>query len=140
MNHTLRTTLPFTGRSSELSVLARLRADAHAGRGSVVLLSGDGGIGKTRLLMEAARSAQHDGWQLAIGRAYPLESASPYAPFTDALSPLLAALEPGALTRLTRGDRATPHQAPWLVDGRRPSRVCCDDRARSFTEKWTTSS
>ena len=106
MNDVLRTTLPFTGRASELTVLALLRAEADSGRGGVVLLSGDGGVGKTRLLMEDARTAQHDGWQIAIGRAYPLETASPYAAFSDALSPLLSALEPGALTRLTRGDRA----------------------------------
>ena len=83
MNDVLRTTLPFTGRASELTVLALLRAEADSGRGGVVLLSGDGGVGKTRLLMEDARTAQHDGWQIAIGRAYPLETASPYAAFCD---------------------------------------------------------
>ena len=106
MTLVLRDALPFTGRVSELATLAQRQSDASAGRGSVVLLSGDGGIGKTRLLQEHARAALKDGWQVAIGRAYPLETASPYAPFTDALSPLITALEPGVLTRLTRGDRA----------------------------------
>ena len=102
----LREALPFTGRTTELATLARLRSDTTAGRGSVALLSGDGGIGKTRLLQEHARTAQREGWQVAIGRAYPLETASPYASFSDALAPLLSVLEPGALTRITRGDRA----------------------------------
>ena len=106
MMDVLRDPLPFTGRAIELDALARLRADAAAGRGSVVLLSGDGGIGKTRLLQEHARTALEHGWQVAIGRAYPLETASPYAPFSDALAPVLSSLEPGTLTRLTRGDRA----------------------------------
>ncbi|WP_373070875.1 helix-turn-helix transcriptional regulator [Gemmatimonas sp.] len=96
--------LPFTGRRAELNILERALADVDGGRAQLLLLSGDGGIGKTRLVQEAEAGAA-TGWQVATGRAYPLETANPYALFTDALEPLFAALDPSALTRLTRGDK-----------------------------------
>lgn len=98
--------LPFTGRERELTRLAQLRTAAQRGEGQVVLLSGDGGVGKTRLLHEAARTARADGWQVAMGHGYPLETTIPYALFADALGPMLEALDSGALMRITRGDRA----------------------------------
>jgi len=98
-------TLPFTGRSAELDVFERARADAARGRAQLLLLSGDGGVGKTRLVQEAAAAATTGGWQVVTGRAYPLETAIPYALFADALEPLFASLDAGALTRLTRGDK-----------------------------------
>lgn len=105
MHPTAPPTLPFTGRSTELDVLARARAEATRGRAQLLLLSGDGGVGKTRLVQEAAASAERDGWHVVTGRAYPLETAIPYALFGDALEPLFATLDAAALTRLTRGDK-----------------------------------
>ncbi len=98
-------TLPFTGRRAELDVLERALVESALGRAQLLLLSGDGGVGKTRLVQEAATTATATGWQAVTGRAYPLETAIPYALFSDALEPLLAALDSGALTRLTRGDK-----------------------------------
>jgi tetratricopeptide (TPR) repeat protein len=98
--------LPFTGRDLELARLAQCLDDAGAGRGQLVLLSGDGGVGKSRLLLEAIATTRARGAQVAHGQAYPLETAIPYAVFADALAPLLSALDSGALMRLTRGDRA----------------------------------
>ncbi len=98
-------TLPFTGRASELEQIERARAEVTRGRGQLLLLSGDGGVGKTRLIEEAAKAAEQDGWQTATGRAYPLETAIPYALFADAVEPLLASFDTATITRLTRGDR-----------------------------------
>ncbi len=97
--------LPFTGRHAELDVIERARAEAGRGRAQLLLLSGDGGVGKTRLVQEAAAAAAVTGWQVVTGRAYPLETAIPYALFGDALEPLFAALDSATLTRLTRGDK-----------------------------------
>lgn len=98
-------TLPFIGRAREFRQLGDACDDTANGRGTLVLLSGDGGVGKTRLVQEAAKQVGKNGWQCALGRAFPLETAIPYAVFADALSPLLGALDSGALMRLTRGDR-----------------------------------
>lgn len=87
--------LPFTGRHAELDVIERARAEAARGRAQLLLLSRDGGVGKTRLVQEAAAAAAVTGWQVVTGRAYPLETAIPYALFGDALEPLFAALNSG---------------------------------------------
>lgn len=99
--------LPIVGRASELAIIAQMRDDAAQGHGTTLFLSGDGGVGKTRVVTEAATAAGGSGWQVAIGRAYPLEVGTPYASFADALQPVLAGIDPGARERLTRGD-STP--------------------------------
>ncbi|MCA0374859.1 MAG: AAA family ATPase [Gemmatimonadetes bacterium] len=96
--------LPFAGRAQELAVFAQLRQAAAHGSGQVLFLSGDGGVGKTRLLREAAHHARSDDWQVAIGEASALAATNPFAVFADALTPLLQALDAGARMRLTRGD------------------------------------
>lgn len=98
--------LPFSGRDRELERMVEACTDATRGAGQLILLSGDGGVGKTRLMQEVAQRVKAQGMQTAVGHAYPLETAIPYAAFSDALAPVLGALEPGALMRLTRGDRA----------------------------------
>ncbi len=47
-------TLPFTGRDAELAVLAAKFKDAEAGRGSITLVHGEAGVGKSTLLKRSA--------------------------------------------------------------------------------------
>ena len=84
-------------------MLGGLLDAAEKGRGTTLLLEGEGGQGKTRLALATAERATKRGWLVAIGRAYPVEVGVPYALFTDALLPLLRTLEPAALSVLTRG-------------------------------------
>jgi DNA-binding CsgD family transcriptional regulator len=53
--------------------------------GGVVLVAGEPGVGKTRLLAELAAHAQDAGWQVLSGRAYDSEGMPPYLPFVEAL-------------------------------------------------------
>jgi DNA-binding CsgD family transcriptional regulator len=94
------------GRERELSVIEQLRLQVARGEGGVLLLSGDGGIGKTRLVAELVRAARDSEWHVMVGRAYALEASIPYAPFADACEAVLAAMDGNVLLRLTRGDRA----------------------------------
>ena len=94
------------GRERELSIIEQLRIHVARGEGGVLLLSGDGGIGKTRLVVELVRAVRESNWQVMMGRAYALEATIPYAPFADACEPVLAAMDGNVLLRLTRGDRA----------------------------------
>ncbi|HET9013769.1 MAG TPA: AAA family ATPase, partial [Gemmatimonadaceae bacterium] len=99
--------LPLIGRQSELAVLsARLEA-GRAGAGSTTLIAGEGGVGKSRLVSAVGERARAQGWSVALGRAYPVETGVPFALFADALTPILRALTPSALAVLTRGDAAT---------------------------------
>ena len=98
--------LPLVGRSSELTVLGALLDAAGAGRGGTVFLVGEGGVGKTRLATTLADEARARAWAVAVGRAYPVETGVPYAPFADALLPLIRSLDAATVSVLTRGGLA----------------------------------
>jgi len=68
----------FVGRERELAALAERLQAAGRGEASVVLLSGEPGIGKSRLLREFAGRALADGWLVLSGRAYDTDGMPPY--------------------------------------------------------------
>jgi tetratricopeptide (TPR) repeat protein/transcriptional regulator with XRE-family HTH domain len=75
--------LPLVGRRHELADLDRYLA----GEGPPVLfLTGEPGIGKTRLLQESARLASARGWTVLEGGCQSRNGQEPYAPFLGALS------------------------------------------------------
>lgn len=98
--------LPLAGRSAELAEITAALDAADRGAGRTLILAGEGGVGKTRLVEAAHELAGKRGWSVALGRAYPVESGMPYALFSDALLPLIRKLEPGTLQTLTRGGNA----------------------------------
>src|SRR5207302_4789003 len=61
------TTRPLYGRAAELRTLMAAWTAARAGHGRVVLITGEAGIGKTRLVAELARRAENAGARTAIG-------------------------------------------------------------------------
>jgi class 3 adenylate cyclase/tetratricopeptide (TPR) repeat protein len=79
---------PFVGRTQELESLERCFRDAVAGRPRVVLVQGEAGIGKTRLLQEAMSVARRLGMEVWFGRCYE-DLALPYLPFVEYLLPRL---------------------------------------------------
>jgi DNA-binding CsgD family transcriptional regulator/tetratricopeptide (TPR) repeat protein len=98
--------LPLVGRDDEMAIIASLLREARQGSGKTLIVSGEGGVGKTRILAEAGARARADGWNVVTGRAYSVETGIPYALFADALLPSIRSLEPGALAVLTRGGAA----------------------------------
>ena len=76
---------PLVGRGHELTVLAHCLAQARAGRASVVLLAGEPGIGKTRLLEEFPPPELAAGVTVLRGAATQAEGMPPYLPFLEAL-------------------------------------------------------
>lgn len=72
----------------------------------MVVLAGEGGVGKTRLVQAATEQAEKRGWAVALGRGYPVESGMPYAVFSDAIVPHIRKIDPATLQSLTRGGSA----------------------------------
>ena len=65
--------------------MRELLADAEAGQAIVLLVSGDAGVGKTRLLTELAAEAADRGFTILSGRCAELAETVPYLPLADAL-------------------------------------------------------
>jgi DNA-binding SARP family transcriptional activator len=73
------------GRERELGTLGAALDDALAGRGGLVLLAGDPGIGKTRLADELASQAMQRGARVLLGRCWEAGGAPAYWPWVQAL-------------------------------------------------------
>lgn len=71
------------GRDEELGILMRCIDEAVKGHGGTILLEGEAGIGKSRLISEVRGYAEGNGARLLVGRG--LEGASPFMPFVNAL-------------------------------------------------------
>jgi hypothetical protein len=79
---------PFVGRTAELEELRAGLDDTAEGRGALFLLSGEPGIGKTRLVQELSREARERGWQVAAGRCWEEGGAPVYWPWIQAVRAL----------------------------------------------------
>jgi hypothetical protein len=87
----------FVGRDEELSWLHDALRRAAAGRPGMVLLAGEAGVGKSRLIGRFADDAGRAGTLVAVGGAAPLTGgALPYAPLLQALRMLADDHEPAA--------------------------------------------
>jgi DNA-binding CsgD family transcriptional regulator len=73
------------GRETELGRLLALLDEAAAGRPVVALVSGDAGVGKTRLVTELSAAARGSGFAVLTGRCAELADTVPYLPLADAL-------------------------------------------------------
>jgi DNA-binding SARP family transcriptional activator/class 3 adenylate cyclase len=89
--------IPLAGREAELTRLAGAWAEAERGRCQVVMVTGEPGIGKTRLVSEAARRAHHEGGIVLYGRCDEGLGA-PFRPMVEALRHVVAHLRGPELT------------------------------------------
>jgi DNA-binding CsgD family transcriptional regulator/tetratricopeptide (TPR) repeat protein len=100
----------FVGRDRELEQLGRALEAARADGGTTALVTGEAGIGKTRLASEVAARARDAGFEVLLGRSIDLVGTElPYQPFVEALRPLgaLSPADPGAAGSQLRVFRET---------------------------------
>ncbi len=91
------------GREEELAFLQDHWQVAEAGWAGLVLISGEAGVGKTRLVEEFARSLDGQGARVLWGRCYEFERSLPYQPVADALRTILPNLASSELSGLPAG-------------------------------------
>jgi predicted ATPase len=83
----------FVGRQSQLAELELAYREALEGRPRLLLIAGDSGVGKTRLLSEARNAL--DGARVLLGQCVEQgELELPYAPLLGALRPLARGQDP----------------------------------------------
>ncbi|MCZ6538894.1 MAG: AAA family ATPase, partial [Chloroflexi bacterium] len=110
----------FVGRDKEFSQLRATLDRARSGIGQVVLLSGDPGIGKSRLAQEFATEATALGMLVARGKCLEDEGAPPYWPWIQVFRQIGSmpdfpgwASTDGGLTRIASAIPELAHLAPF---------------------------
>ncbi|MGW7268249.1 AAA family ATPase [Streptomyces sp. NPDC054842] len=82
------------GRDPQIALLERALTEARQGRGGVVFLVGEAGVGKSRLAAEAVGRALDSGMRVLRGRSSTTGPAVPFRPLTEALMTLFRGGEP----------------------------------------------
>jgi ATP/maltotriose-dependent transcriptional regulator MalT len=109
-DHDLLTATSVVGRSRELSELTAVLEATSTGRGRLVVLGGEAGIGKTTLVNAVARLAQAGGFSVLTGHAFDVENPAPYDPWK-------------AMFRRVRSSVTLPVPPAVLVEAQAPHAV-----------------
>ena len=96
--------LPFTGRAEELEALVDAWREARRACGRLAVVTGEAGIGKTRLAAELIETARADGARVASCAALDLGGGAPFGLWAELLRDLL------------RACGAPPEDVPWTAD------------------------
>ena len=100
---------PMVGRGIEIAQLRDLFDRTNRGAGSVVLITGEPGVGKSRLVAELAADALARGGHVLLGRCHPSTQILPFGPWVEAFrlggvigAATLGAMEPAWRAELAR--------------------------------------
>ena len=104
---------PFAGRELEMAALAQAVGHARAGRGQVVGIVGEPGVGKSRLMWELLRSDHLREWVVLRAGAAPYGKRSPYLPVIELLRAALGIVpaDDAAATRARLAEALTAEEA-----------------------------
>ena len=100
---------PLVNREAECRVIDSCLDQLLAKHGSVLLVEGPAGIGKTRMTRELVARAQRRGFQALVGSAYEMEGSIAYGPFLDILQ--------AALRDSTAGQERIPAEIAAVLSG-----------------------
>lgn len=116
------------GRDPQMHLLAERIRGAHAGRGGVLLLEGEPGLGKTRLLEWSLVRMVDSGGLALRGRCLQAEGSPPFLPMVEVLEQLIRTCPESALLDCLGATgpevaRLTPRLRRMLPDGLQPVKV-----------------
>jgi DNA-binding SARP family transcriptional activator len=120
------------GREQATRQLTRAWAEVATGRGGLVLIEGEAGIGKTRLAEEFLRYAAADGGTALCGRGYDASNGIPFGPVVEVLrdalqAPGVSATDAGWLSEVARLVPDVRRSFPAVPEPGPPARA---------TERW----
>ncbi len=92
---------PLVGRSGEYELLVGLLSGLGAGSGRTVLIEGEPGIGKSRLIQEVVAQAARSGLITLAAQCYEIERATPYQPIIELITRALDSVPDRALDHLS---------------------------------------
>ena len=121
---------PLVGRAREREMMAGALAGARGRPGGVLVVEGEPGIGKSRLLLELARIAGGEGCVVLDARASEFERDLPYALWSDAVDRHLQELDPRRLRRLGIADPGALAVVSTALEAR-PAEAAVADRQRT---------
>ncbi|HYY17229.1 MAG TPA: AAA family ATPase, partial [Streptosporangiaceae bacterium] len=107
------------GRDGEFARLLTMLGDAASRQAVVALISGDAGVGKTRLVTEVTRRATAEGFTVLSGHCAELGESVPYLPLAEALRNATQA--PGTASRLLDALASRPVLNRLLPEGETPA-------------------
>jgi class 3 adenylate cyclase/tetratricopeptide (TPR) repeat protein len=96
---------PLIGRAEPQAELLAALDLAASGRGSMVMIGGEPGVGKTRLCDEILAEARKRGFLTLVGHCYESQGSPPYIPFVEMVESAIRQVDPGVL-REHLGDSA----------------------------------
>lgn len=103
--HDLAGMTPFVGRARERAELRAWLDRLESGRGGLIAIGGEPGVGKTRLAEEAIADAAARGYRMLVGRCFEMDSPPPYGPFVEVLEAALKEVDRETF-RLALGESA----------------------------------
>jgi hypothetical protein len=124
----------FVGRDHELGLLRDLLADAIAGRGRVALVSGDPGIGKTRLIERLTAEAAAGDALIAWASCWDDAGAPAYFPWLQLLREL-SENAPAVFTPIGETLRAVATESTLAVEGSQHDRFLLFESATGALRK-----
>ena len=100
----VRYELPLVGRRAELAELDRTLDEVRLGRGRVVGIAAEAGMGKSRLVAEFVRAARRAGLTVAFGECQAFGTTMAYLPWREVWRNLFGLDDPEGLTRAEVSD------------------------------------
>ena len=124
-------------RDTELKHLLSALSAVAQGGGRLVLLSGEPGIGKTRLAREVLAHAGAAGNVVLVGRCFEQHTAVPFFPFTELLGAAFTAAPPALKTDAPRQWPELAYLIPDLIRASPPRLEGPEAQVRLFRATWS---